>query len=48
MVFEDLEVFISVLLGKQVSRMISEPDTLWVKMLKGLYFHNKIVLEAGK
>ena len=46
--FKDLEIFNYALLGKQVWRMIIEPDALWVRMLKGLYYHDKSVMEVGK
>ena len=46
--FKNLEVFNYALLGKQVWKMINEPDALWVRMVKGLYYHDKSMLEVGK
>ena len=48
MSFKDLEVFNIALLGKQAWRMITKPDALWVKVLKGIYFYDKSVLGARK
>ena len=45
---KDLEVFNTTLLGKQAQRMISEPEALWVMILKGIYFHDKSVMEAKR
>ena len=28
--------------------MINEPNALWVRMLKGLYYHDKTIMEVGK
>ena len=46
--FKDLKVFNTALLGKQAWRMISEPEALWVKIIKGIYFHDKSVLDAKR
>lgn len=46
--FKDLEMFNNALLAKQVWRMLQEPDSLWVRVLKGVHFPNSTVLDARK
>ena len=46
--FKDLEIFNKDLLGKQVWKMFKEPSSLLVKVLKGVYFHDKSMLEVRK
>jgi len=36
--FRDLLTVTNALLGKQAWRMVKNPDVLWSKLLKGLYF----------
>lgn len=36
--FRELESFNNALLGKMAAMIISEPNTLWIRVLKGLYF----------
>lgn len=48
MIFRELEAFNVVLLSKMASRMWLEPDTLWVKVLKGLYFPSSEFSQAMK
>ncbi|CAL8166552.1 unnamed protein product [Prunus armeniaca] len=46
--FCDLHEFNLVLITKQCWRLITEPDSLWAKSLKGVYFPNEIFLQARK
>lgn len=46
--FRDLESFNNALLGKIVARIISKPNALWVRVLKGLYFPNSNFMQAIK
>ncbi|XVE89752.1 hypothetical protein DITRI_Ditri20bG0020100 [Diplodiscus trichospermus] len=46
--FRDLEVFNDALLAKQAWRVLQEPNALWVKILKGLYFHDRDFFETRK
>lgn len=44
--FKDFESFNIALLAKQYWRLINNPNALWAKVLKGLYFPNKECMEA--
>lgn len=44
--FKDFEAFNIALLAKQFWRMIECPNSLWARVLKGLYFPNKTWKEA--
>lgn len=44
--FKDFEFFNIALLAKQFWRLINSPNSLWAKVLKGLYFPNQGPLEA--
>lgn len=46
--FRELEYFNIALLGKMSSRIMSEPNSLWVKVLKGLYFLTSNFLQVVK
>lgn len=46
--FKDFASFNLALLAKQFWRLISNPSSLWSKVLKGLYFPNKAALDAGR
>lgn len=46
--FRDFESFNCALLAKQYWRMISNPETFWASILKGLYFPNGSGLDAKK
>lgn len=46
--FRELESFNSALLSKMANRLIMEPNALWVRLLKGLYFPNSGFLQVGK
>lgn len=46
--FKELETFNISLLSKMAARVIREPDALWVRFLKGLYFANGEFLNAIK
>ncbi|CAN1302694.1 Uncharacterized mitochondrial protein AtMg00310, partial [Linum perenne] len=46
--FKDFRMFNMALLVRQGWRMVQNPDQLWVKLLKGLYFHNVDFLVASK
>ncbi|KAA3467059.1 reverse transcriptase [Gossypium australe] len=46
--FKEFEAFNLAMLAKQSWRMIAEPRPLWVKVLKGLYFPHKSIMEAEK
>ncbi|BFG31061.1 hypothetical protein CerSpe_173350 [Prunus speciosa] len=46
--FRDLHEFNLALIAKQCWRLITEPDSLWAKTLKGLYFPNENFLQARK
>ena len=43
--FKDLEVFNNALLVKQCWRMMVEPFSFWAKVLKGVYFHDRDLLQ---
>lgn len=43
-----LESFNISLLGKMVARVLSELDSLWVRVLKGLYFPYSTFLQVEK
>ena len=36
------------LLAKQSWRLMIEPEALWARVLKGVYFHDKDFIEAKK
>lgn len=44
--FRDLELFNKTLLAKTAWRIIQDPDALWCRILKGLYFPNEDFLSA--
>lgn len=46
--FRDLYEFNLALITKQCWRLITEPDSIWAKTLKGVYFPNEIFLQARK
>ncbi|OMO52011.1 reverse transcriptase [Corchorus capsularis] len=46
--FRELEDFNKALLAKQVWRLINEPEALWAKFLRGIYFSNGDVMSAKK
>lgn len=46
--FRELESFNVALLGKMTSRIMSETNSLWVQVLKGLYFPYSDFSQAGK
>ncbi|CAL9006092.1 unnamed protein product [Prunus brigantina] len=46
--FRDLHEFNLALIAKQCWRLITEPDSLWAKTLKDLYFPNENFLQARK
>lgn len=46
--FRDVQAFNSAMLTSTVARVLSEPDAIWVRMLKGLYFPNCNFLQATK
>lgn len=39
--FRELLDFISAMLANMVARVLREPNALWVRVLKGIYFPNK-------
>ncbi|XP_058201480.1 uncharacterized protein LOC131316197 [Rhododendron vialii] len=43
---EDFESFNLALLAKQFWRLLTNPNALWARVLKGLYFNNKSCMEA--
>ncbi|OMO94054.1 reverse transcriptase [Corchorus capsularis] len=46
--FKEFEAFNRAMLAKQAWRLIENPNALWARVLKGVYFHNCDFLEAGK
>lgn len=42
--FKDLRIFNFALLAKMAWRMIQEPEALWMRLLKGLYFPREELL----
>ncbi|XP_004301407.1 PREDICTED: putative ribonuclease H protein At1g65750-like [Fragaria vesca subsp. vesca] len=46
--FRKLAEFNIALLAKQVWRLHTEPNTLWAKMIKGIYYPHMDILQAGK
>lgn len=44
--FKDFEKFNTALLAKQFWRLSKDPDSLWAKFLKSIYFPNNDVWEA--
>jgi len=44
--FHDLITFNEALLGKQAWRLLQQPQLLWCRLFKGLYFQNKDFLYA--
>lgn len=46
--FRELQTFNKALLTKMAARVMEEPSTLWVRIIKSLYFPNCEFLEAGK
>lgn len=46
--FRDFENFSDALLAKKVWRLISNPNEMWARKLKGIYFPNSDFFEAGK
>lgn len=46
--FKDFEAFNVALLAKQFWRLIQSPNSLWARVIKGLYFPNKSWTEAVK
>ena len=45
---KDLAVFNNALLANQCQRLKMKPDALWARVMKGIYFHDKDISEAGK
>lgn len=46
--FRDLELFNRALLAKTAWRMLQEPNAMWVKIMKGIYFPNEGLLSAKR
>lgn len=46
--FRELESFNLALLGKMAYRLLKEPNALWARVLKGIYFPTSDFLHAGK
>lgn len=46
--FKDFESFNVALLAKQFWRLLNNPNSLWAKVLKGLYFPSKTCMEAER
>lgn len=46
--FKDFSTFNSALLAKQFRRLTHNQNSLWARVLKGLYFPNKTSLEAQR
>lgn len=46
--FKDFGSFNDALLGRQFWRLLNNPNSLWAKVLKGLYFPNSSCLKAGR
>lgn len=46
--FRDFASFNDELLAKQFWRLLKNPDDMWAKQLKGLYFYDGSALEARK
>lgn len=46
--FKELRTFNSTMLANQATRLLSEPNALWTRVLKGLYFPNSDLLHAAK
>lgn len=46
--FRDLESLNNALLEKMATRIISEPNTLWVRVSKGLYFPSTNFMQEVK
>ncbi|CAL1367531.1 unnamed protein product [Linum trigynum] len=46
--FRNFHMFNLALIGKQVWRILENPDALWVQLLKGIYFHNGDFFAATK
>lgn len=45
--FKDFEIFNTALLAKQFWRLSNSPDSLWARVLKGIYFRDTNVWEAN-
>ena len=46
--FKDVKIFNKALLAKQCWRLLNEPDALWAKVMKGIYFHDRSIFKARK
>ncbi|OMO55679.1 reverse transcriptase [Corchorus capsularis] len=46
--FKELEAFNRALLAKQIWRILENPEAMWVKVLKGIYFPNADIMTAKK
>lgn len=46
--FKELQSFNMILLTKMSAQILAEPNTLFVRVLKGIYFRNGEFLEASK
>lgn len=45
--FRELQSFNSAMLASMAARVMSEPDALWVRVLKGIYFPNNCFMQAS-
>lgn len=46
--FKDFTTFNIAMLAKQGWKILNNPEDLWIRMLKGIYFSNSSFLEAKK
>ena len=46
--FKDPIIFNNSLLANQCCKLVMEPNALWEKVMKGIYFHNKDFFKADK
>lgn len=46
--FKELQTFNTTLLTKMAARILEEPNSLWVQVLKGIYFPNSDFMQANK